>query len=674
MLNRKIFLFNTGAWQFTSNNRAVRRERLLMPDIIFFDVSAIFVLVLLMFSAFYRSQTKSRTDRLFIALLVDATICGIFDILSVSYEYIPEMITFGNGIIYKLAQYGYLLTQNLIPPLYVFFIISFTDSWHNWKKSIRLKCFIFIPAVITLAVFLTNPLTKLLFYFDTDGTYIRGSWFPIVYVYSFLTIFLMVHELIRYRKLFTKEKFITLHLIWIAIMVASILQMFFPYLLITIFAIAMALLLITITVNRAEMYIDSVTRLNGYMAYVEYMRRVFINKKPVHDIIINVSNMNVLHSVFDYEDEDRLMREIAAKLNISQYVKTYNYDVYHINNGRFRIIIEKNDFETVYKAAEYLREELNNGIVINSKEIHAQFHVCLAYIPEDAKDYDELTTLEYNLDASEDALRSVIIASELTGSRMYRLMSNLNWIIRDAIDKNRLQVYYQPIYDVKKGKFTSAEALIRLIDPDYGFVPPDLFIPRAEKNGMIHEIGAFVLNEVCSFIAGGEFGQTDLEYIEINLSMAQCMRPTLAGDVKNVLGKHGVGADRINMEITETSANEQIKTFADNLKKLTEAGISFSIDDYGTGYSNIERIAMIPLKIVKLDRIMVRDDYDEKMWSIVKNTIRMMKDINLKIVVEGVETQKQLETFTQLDCDYIQGYYFSKPLPRDEFVKFLKAH
>ena len=129
-------------------------------------------------------------------------------------------------------------------------------------------------------------------------------------------------------------------------------------------------------------------------------------------------------------------------------------------------------------------------------------------------------------------------------------------------------------------------------------------------------------------------------------------------------------SNQINLEITETAASYDQSVMTENLTQLSNAGLTFSLDDYGTGYSNMYRIAALPLKIVKLDKTFVNNQ-NSKMWTILQNTVNMIKDLNMEIVVEGIETKEMVQKFSDLKCDFIQGYFFSKPVPQHEFVEFI---
>lgn len=249
----------------------------------------------------------------------------------------------------------------------------------------------------------------------------------------------------------------------------------------------------------------------------------------------------------------------------------------------------------------------------------------------------------------------------------------IQMIVEDAIRNKKFQMYYQPIYSLSKKKFVSAEALIRLHTDKYGYIPPSVFIPIAERSGIIHAIGDFVTEEVFRFMASPEYKRLGLTYMEINLSTAQCMVSTLADRIIQLMKTYDISPNQVNFEITETAASFSQGVIEQNLQKLSKSGIGFSLDDYGTGYSNIERMVQYPLKIVKLDKLFADGLADHKIRIVLKNTVQMIKDIDMEIVVEGIETSDAFRLFKELGCEHIQGFYFCKPLPKDGFIKFIEG-
>ena len=214
--------------------------------------------------------------------------------------------------------------------------------------------------------------------------------------------------------------------------------------------------------------------------------------------------------------------------------------------------------------------------------------------------------------------------------------------------------------------------MIRLKDEKYGFISPEVFIPVAEKSGAIHKIGDFVLEQVCAFIASDEYKKLGMSYIEVNLSVVQCMQPKLANHIMEILTRYGVRPEQLNLEITETAASISQQALEDNIKDLTNMGMKFSLDDFGTGYSNMQRIVKLPFDIIKLDRTFSELYDNPKLGIVLTNAINMIKAMKMKIVVEGVETEGIYDVAVEEQADILQGYYFSRPVPAGDFQKMLR--
>ena len=250
--------------------------------------------------------------------------------------------------------------------------------------------------------------------------------------------------------------------------------------------------------------------------------------------------------------------------------------------------------------------------------------------------------------------------------------NHIEKIIKRAIDEDHFKIYYQPIYSMEKDRITSAEALLRLIDPDDGFISPGEFIPIAEKNGMIITIGEIVFDKVFRFMNENDLAGLGIEYIEVNLSVVQCMQSELANSVLTIMDRYGIDKKMVNLEITETVATNSPKVLLKNMKILSDNGVTFSMDDFGTGYSNISATAAMPLDIIKLDKSLIDMAYHSPRGKeILMGAVTMVDRMGFKIVAEGIEEKEQFEMLREQGIDYIQGYYFSKPLPEKEFLEYL---
>ncbi|KMT63932.1 EAL domain-containing protein [Catenovulum maritimum] len=238
--------------------------------------------------------------------------------------------------------------------------------------------------------------------------------------------------------------------------------------------------------------------------------------------------------------------------------------------------------------------------------------------------------------------------------------------LKHALSENELSVYLQPQYNATAKKFFWAEALIRWIDKEDGFIPPDKFIGLAEETGLIHEIGLFVLREVCAFISKNEAYLTDLgiEGVAVNLSARQFFAKGFLDEIKQVLVEFSVRPEQLEFELTESMVMENTQHAIEIMHQLRDLGIRLSIDDFGTGYSSLAYLKRFPIHSVKIDRSFIRDIPDDQHdVEIASAIIAMAQKLGLEIIAEGVETQLQSDFLHEQGCSFMQGYFYAKPMP-----------
>ncbi len=632
-----------------------------------FDIAAILILTLLLISCIMRKLTSGTPNKLFLLFIFTTWLATGFDIWAVCLDNADST----NLAALYIAHSGYLLIHNFTVPVYVLFVISLTDTWHKIRKSFWIQFVLWMPFLFVLGALLLNPFVNTMFL--VDGGYQRGPYFFLIYVAIAIYLIFVIGYMIQYRDLVEWSKAVAV-MSYIPIgITALVIQLFSPSTLVETFSSAISLLLMSIGVQRPEEIMDSDTQFMKYSAYATDMSRNYRNGKHVNVVMLNLGNFSSINSMMGYDFAMVVLDDVVARIRKTNRLLENKGDLYYLDRGRFRMVFSETDRERAVRAADMLVKSLTEKSDFNKLDVSLNPFVILARCPEEIPDFKTLMTFGMDFHEKLKFEGRVMNVTEAIHEDMFEIQNNIDNIIENALNFRRFQVYYQPIYSTEKGRFVSAEALLRLYDPNYGFISPELLVTAAEKSGAIHRIGDYVLEEVCRFIASEEFKSLRLEYIEVNLSVTQCMRGNLAEDVLGIMKKYNVPTESINLEITETAASHAQEVMAENLSKLTQAGVAFSLDDYGTGYSNIKRVIQLPLKIIKLDKSFVDEQDNPKMRVVVKNTVAMLKDMNMEIVVEGIETQEMLDFFTELRCDFIQGYFFSKPIPRPEFVNFIRS-
>ena len=255
----------------------------------------------------------------------------------------------------------------------------------------------------------------------------------------------------------------------------------------------------------------------------------------------------------------------------------------------------------------------------------------------------------------------------------------LDGILKDAMENDGFEMFYQPIFNLETGRFESAEALVRLKDREtLGFVSPEEFIPLAEKKGYIRRIGAVIFEKVCRFYSEKGLQDKGIHYIEVNVSAIQGIDPSLPDMLDSIMKRYNVPPEAINLEITETAAVETGAALIDNMKRLRDIGSSFSMDDFGTGYSNLSQMSEVEYELIKLDKSLIWPCFDlqkdrDRAMRVLECVAELVHGLGYHIVAEGIETEEMVELMRSLHVKYLQGYFYSKPIAGEEFVRFLDA-
>ena len=365
---------------------------------------------------------------------------------------------------------------------------------------------------------------------------------------------------------------------------------------------------------------------------------------------------------------DILLQQIAAGLTGIPGLRGH---CYRMGGDEFIIIIGPELYDELGKMVAYIKTLFNKPWYLMETEYFCTMSMGIAVFPDNSVDVHEITRMADV--AMYEAKRSgkngyAYYSSEVENSTAKRLdiENNMRQAVSTGIDE--FVVFYQPVVNVNTQMCTSCEALVRWDSKALGFMGPGEFIPLAEYLGLITSIGDYVLEEACRRCKlWNDNGHPDF-YINVNLSVVQLLQKNVVENIKRILDKTGVNPKNIVLEITESFAINDMQRVMDIITGLKKLGPRIALDDFGTGYSSLNYIKQLPLDIIKVDKTfiddIIEDDYAQ---AFVKLIVDLSKTIGTKIVVEGVEHKEQFELLKSLGVDYIQGYYFGKPVPANIF-------
>ena len=246
--------------------------------------------------------------------------------------------------------------------------------------------------------------------------------------------------------------------------------------------------------------------------------------------------------------------------------------------------------------------------------------------------------------------------------------------LRTDFSENRLELWYQPQLNLSTGKVIGAEALLRWRTSDGKFISPAVFIPLAEYSGLIIDIGDWVINQACKTIKVLEANQFNDVGVSVNVSIPQFKKDNFVEQIIQATQTHNVAPNKLELEITENILMDEPSVVIDALAKLKNEGISIALDDFGTGYSSMSYLQKLPLDRLKVDRSFIIDITESKKSIIADTIINLGKQMDLTVIAEGIEDVDQQERLIELGCDEVQGFYYAKPMPENEFIAFLKEH
>ena len=427
------------------------------------------------------------------------------------------------------------------------------------------------------------------------------------------------------------------------------------------FGFSLAFLLLFYKFENPDLDLDSVTGMynkHALLSYVSYL----LNERESFAVVSVFCNL--LDKGYDHNIVDKVFLESV------NYINEYRDNKVFVS-GDYEIIAVYKNKTSALEHSEIIKERFKDGwcnnsivmdpymiIVDDSSFFNNALDVpyCLRYIKSN---YIEPADIHYYR-TPHDVIR-----------KMYEQREKIRFI-NDALDNDRVEVYYQPIFSTGLKKFVAAEALVRLRNEDNSIVMPSEFIEIAEQNGLIIRLGETVFRKVCQFLSEHNPSSLGINYIEVNLSVVQCEYAGLANDYIAIMEEYHIDPSWINMEITESANNVARGNMLRNMEKLQEYGVKFSLDDFGTGHSNLNYIMEMPVDIVKFDRKMVTSYFkDGKAKYVMDAAMSMIKGMDMEIVSEGIEDENQLKVMNDLGIHYIQGFYFSKPLPQNEFIDYI---
>ena len=388
-------------------------------------------------------------------------------------------------------------------------------------------------------------------------------------------------------------------------------------------------------------------------------------------LFLDLDNFKTINDSRGHEFGDKVLKRVSEVLLAS--VRDHDI-VSRLGGDEFVIVLRDiEDDESILKVIERIQEGLMEPVVFDNHKYRITCSIGIALYPKDGENVTELL---------KNADMAMYKSKELGKNNFHffieRLKDELHEqvkierLMHTALEKGNFQLFYQPKVEIETNKIVGCEALIRLIDPDEGFIPPDKFIHIAEKNGFIIPLGDWIIEEAVRQLKSWEGTALAPLKLSINVSSVQFRDKNFYDKIASAIRQ--IDPAKFDLELTESILLDHFEEKLALIEALKKLGVTLSLDDFGTGYSSLSYLKKIPFNTLKIDKSFIDDLQDPKDQSFVNMIVTIARELDLEVVAEGVEDEKQLAYLKKIHCSQYQGYYCSRPLPIEEFEAFVTQH
>lgn len=642
----------------------------------FFDISfrvqslALAVVILLIIDFLKNKKLPLRSTVVFGCFLFVGAFNLVADFVSyftlLNYQVVPGWV---NRIVH-IAFIGSLELLTVCLFLYVFYLHGAQKRLVKWQVILAVTPFV-LAAV-------TSVFASIEYIVDEHGAYSTGL---MVYIlYGSIVVYVLATCVLLFRKNNNVSKEsnadyararITVAVglgIWI---VVALIQFITKYVLISSIGNSLMLLYIYLNFENPKRYADDETDTLNRQAFHIMVPEMLARRRTFWLVNFTVDDNDQISRSMGYDAMKVILRTAADRLR----TVVPRSGFFHSRSNTLSVFVSDRDqLDALLKRAGTADFQVpwNNGT------FKPQYHITIMECPKYGGTSDEIyDTMGYVMEHHRHHEKGHVLWVDEETIRNRDYSKQVLAVLTKAVQEKAFDVVYQPIWSTKENRFASAEALVRLQDcGDLGFISPEIFIPMAEQQGMIGEIGSIVFEKVCSFASENRLWEKGVNYIEVNLSGMQSVDPALPAQLMSVMHKYGIQPKFINLEITETASIDGGEMLDVNMKRLRSLGCHFSMDDFGTGYSNLAKMAKVHFELVKLDKSLIWPAFGENPGEpmvILNSCIAMILQLGAHIVAEGVETQEQADFLTEQGVNYLQGYYYSKPISGDTFLEKLSV-
>ena len=614
------------------------------------------ILVTFLIYYFFQPRLPVKLNKSFLGIIIVDLLVVFSDLAaSLSLDYLADSSVF------------YLKTINIVYFLFfqlrTFLFFHFTQSvmGAGYRRRSFTNESLSLIFIVSEGFVLLNYFFPTIFAVSDEGKYSYGPFYNVIYICAFFYIIMSFLVIYTFRKQRKPRTVLAISAVNFTMLVGYIVRIIFPqYLVMNLFCLT-AIIIIYLSFENPTIYLSGKGKSFNKKALYNVLEETGEKESPLvlGFILHNYNEMREIYGGAQMDKGVEMIDDFLAK----KYPKLLRF---YLRDGRFVLVGKDNsllesireEIKTRFTQPWYGDEDVDLYLEVGFAQLDHGLHV-------EKSDLIVRTILE-GLREAESLDNSCVTIGTDTIKQIER-NTYVKQSVEHAVESNQVELYFQPLMDATTHKIVGAEALARIRDMNGSIIPPGEFIPIAETNGKINHLGQQMFEHACKFISTHNLDEAGISWINVNLSPIQFLRSDLNSRFMAILEKYKVPAEKIHLEITEESMIDYA-LLQKQIQSMRRSGFQFVLDDYGCGYSNVSRLKRCPFINVKLDMEIVLDYFRDR-DKILPTLVQTFKEMNFTVTAEGVETLEIAEAMRDIGCNFLQGFYFSKPLPAEEFAK-----
>lgn len=623
------------------------------------QICAVLIMIMLFSIVFSKKMLESFVDHIFMLMMILISLDIVLDTIS---TYMVISYSDYTGDIYYALSKVYLAC--MVASMCCIYLYIAVDAAGDKRRAYKIIPLAILPAYFGICCIMVQPVDIRI---EDTGIFFANYAATMAYGVSILYLCLVIVVLQSSKSRMKRETREAARMVVAVFIAMIVVEKLNSNLRVESLSFALMAVFIYMNLKNADEHIDKTYGVFNQDAFEYYLRDIVEEGKQAYVLYLGFDEFKAINATFGYANGRELFKKVVDALAGISDGKVFRLDAYEI------ACVYKGSASSYRNYRSAVRYKIREEYMILDAGVKLPVYIVEIPIPADCFEYAEVyAIMKQSMEQLVASGQNYILIRDEHFAKLRR-HNSIRRIIEQAIDSGQVDMWYQPIYNMETDAFDSAEALIRMCDEEGRVIPAATVVSIADQTGLILKLGDLIFQKVFAFMKDRQLLGSYLKKVHINLSGVQCANEGLVAELTAQMSRYGIAPAYVNLEIREKAEHMNDSVLRNNMQSLIAYGSSFAIDDYGKGYANLEAVMEWPIAYVKLDRELVHiDKSNPKAEQALIFVLQMAKELGLKVVAKGVESEADFIRMRDLHVDYIQGFYLARVLDEADFLEFLE--